>query len=128
MARILIVDDCPLQRAIALKVVESLGHTGILCADGTAGIEACVREHPDLVLMDIVLPNIDGFAATRALCNHPAVRHIPVVIVTARNQPTDCEWGFRQGASAYLTKPVHPAELAGVIVHLLGPAPVNPAR
>ena len=122
MARILIVDDCPLQRAVAQKVVESLGHRAILSVDGAAGIEAALRELPDLVLMDVVLPKIDGYSATRTLANHPAMRHIPVVIVTGRNQPSDCAWGFRQGAIAYVTKPVSAAALAGVIVEVLGGA------
>lgn len=120
MARILIVDDCPLQRAVSLKVVESLGHAGIVCSDGQAGIEAALRERPDLVLMDVVMPGVDGYAATRTLCNHPLLRDMPIVLVTGRSQPTDCEWGLRQGAAGYVTKPVRPEELAGVIVQLLG--------
>ena len=123
MARILIVDDCPLQRAVAQKVVESLGHRAIVSADGASGVEAALREQPDLVLMDVVLPKLDGYAATRALANDPALRHIPVVMVTGRNQPSDCAWGFRQGAVAYVTKPVSAAALAGVIVEVLGGAP-----
>ena len=122
MARILIVDDCPLQRAVAQKVVESLGHRAIVSVDGASGIEAALREQPDLVLMDVVLPKVDGFAATRTLANHPDMRHIPVVLVTGRNQPSDCAWGFRQGAVAYVTKPVSAAALAGVIVQVLAGA------
>jgi len=120
MARILIVDDCPLQRAISLTVVQALGHAGIVCSDGHAGVEAALRERPDLVLMDVVMPGVDGYAATRILCNHPELRDVPVVLVTGRNQASDSAWGLRQGAAAYLVKPVLPEHLAGVIVQLLG--------
>src|SRR5678816_3500990 len=106
MARILIVDDCPLQRAVSLKVVQALGHTGIVCSDGQAGVEAAMRERPDLVLMDVVMPGIDGYAATRTLCNHPGLRDMPIVLVTGKSQPTDCEWGLRPGAAGYATMPV----------------------
>jgi twitching motility two-component system response regulator PilH len=75
------------------------------------GIEVCKRELPDLVLMDVVLPGMNGFQATRALSNDPHTRTIPIVMVTSKGQETDKIWGLRQGAVDYMVKPVSPDQL-----------------
>ena len=112
MARILVVDDSPSQLEGLKRIVEKLGHETLTANDGAAGVEAVKRDRPDLVLMDVVMPNLNGFQATRALAKNPETAHIPVILVTTKNQDTDKVWGLRQGAKAYVTKPVDPAELA----------------
>jgi twitching motility two-component system response regulator PilH len=119
MARILIVDDSPSQLLGISRIVEKLGHEAITAEDGAAGVEAAKREVPDLVLMDVVMPNLNGFQATRAICREPATQHIPVVLVTTKDLDTDRVWGMRQGAKAYITKPFNESELAEVISQLL---------
>jgi len=119
MARILIVDDSPSQLMGIRRIVEKLGHDAITAEDGAAGVEAAKRELPDLVLMDVVMPNLNGFQATRSICRDEATRHIPVVLVTTKDQDTDRVWGMRQGAKAYITKPFNEADLAEVIGQLL---------
>jgi len=115
MARILIVDDSPSQLMGICRIVEKLGHQALTAEDGAAGVEAAKRELPDLILMDVVMPNLNGFQATRAITREPTTQHIPVVLVTTKDQETDRMWGMRQGAKAYITKPFSEDDLASVI-------------
>jgi twitching motility two-component system response regulator PilH len=119
MARILIVDDSPSQLLGIQRIVEKLGHESITAEDGAAGVEVAKRELPDMVLMDVVMPNLNGFQATRTLSRESTTRHIPVVLVTTKDQDTDRMWGLRQGAKAYLTKPFSEDELSEVIERIL---------
>ncbi|HTL14036.1 MAG TPA: twitching motility response regulator PilH [Thermomonas sp.] len=120
MARILIVDDSPSQLMGIRRIVEKLGHEALTAEDGAAGVEAAKREIPDLVLMDVVMPNLNGFQATRSITREPTTKHIPVILVTTKDQDTDRVWGMRQGAKAYITKPFSEAELSELIVQYLG--------
>ncbi|MFC6840117.1 twitching motility response regulator PilH [Xanthomonas theicola] len=115
MARILIVDDSPSQLLGIQRIVEKLGHATITATDGAAGVEAAKAALPDLVLMDVVMPNLNGFQATRTLRREPSTQHIPVILVTTKDQDTDRMWGMRQGARAYITKPFSEDELSEVI-------------
>ncbi|WP_315386696.1 twitching motility response regulator PilH [uncultured Stenotrophomonas sp.] len=115
MARILIVDDSPSQLLGIQRIVEKLGHQILTATDGAAGVETAKAELPDLVLMDVVMPNLNGFQATRTLARDEATRHIPVILVTTKDQDTDRMWGMRQGAKAYITKPFSEDELSEVL-------------
>lgn len=120
MARILIVDDSPSQLMGIQRIVEKLGHQTLTAEDGAAGVEVAKAELPDLILMDVVMPNLNGFQATRTLSRESTTRDIPVVLVTTKDQDTDRMWGMRQGARAYLTKPFSESDLSDVIGRLLG--------
>ena len=128
MARILIVDDSPSQLMGIRRIVEKLGHEALTAEDGAAGVEVAKREVPDLILMDVVMPNLNGFQATRSITREPTTSHIPVILVTTKDQDTDRVWGMRQGAKAYITKPFGETELADMIQEWLGggPAPSEP--
>ena len=126
MARILIVDDSPSQLMGIRRIVEKLGHEALTAEDGAAGVEAAKRELPDLILMDVVMPNLNGFQATRSITREPTTKHIPIVLVTTKDQDTDRVWGMRQGAKAYITKPFSETELADMIQQMLG-EPAAPA-
>ncbi len=115
MARILIVDDSPSQLLGIQRIVEKLGHEILTATDGAAGVEAARAQLPDLVLMDVVMPNLNGFQATRTLARDASTRHIPVILVTTKDQDTDRMWGMRQGAKAYITKPFSEDELSEVL-------------
>lgn len=119
MSKVLIVDDSPSQLVGMKRTVEKLGHQVVTAEDGAAGVEAAKRELPDLILMDVVMPNLNGFQATRSICRNEATRHIPIVLVTTKDQETDRVWGMRQGARAYITKPFNEADLAEIIAGLL---------
>jgi len=123
MARILIVDDSPSQLMGIRRIVEKLGHDALTAEDGAAGVEAAKREIPDLILMDVVMPNLNGFQATRSITREPTTRHIPVILVTTKDQDTDRVWGMRQGAKAYITKPFSESELSELIAQYLGGGP-----
>ena len=121
MARILIVDDSPSQLLGMKRIVEKLGHEAVTAEDGAAGVEAAKANMPDLILMDVVMPNLNGFQATRAISKEATTAQIPVVLVTTKDQETDKVWGMRQGAKAYITKPFTETQLVEVINSLLVP-------
>ncbi|HEX5353105.1 MAG TPA: twitching motility response regulator PilH [Rhodanobacteraceae bacterium] len=120
MARILIVDDSPSQLEGLKRLVEKMGHQTLTAVDGAAGVDVAKRDKPDLVLMDVVMPNLNGFQATRAISRDPDTSHIPVILVTTKDQDTDKVWGMRQGARAFVTKPVSEADLATALNEILG--------
>ena len=121
MARVLIVDDSPSQLMGMKRIIEKLGHEILTAEDGALGVEAAKRELPDLILMDVVMPNLNGFQATRAISKEATTAQIPVVLVTTKDQETDKVWGMRQGAKAYITKPFTEMQLVEVINALLVP-------
>ncbi len=106
MAKILIVDDSQTEIKRLTQFLLRHGHE-VLAADcGETGIEMAQREVPDVILMDVVMPGLNGFQATRKLTRDATTKHIPIIIVTTKDQETDKVWGRRQGATAYLSKPV----------------------
>lgn len=111
MATVLIVDDAETHLYLMSKIVEDEGHTAITASGGEEGIQAAIDHHPDLILMDIVMPDMNGFQATRKISRNPDTADIPVIFVTTKDQETDRIWGMRQGATDYLTKPVDKATL-----------------
>ena len=106
MTRILIVADSPTQIEELAQVLTRHGHEVLTAESGQAGVDTARQELPDAVLMDIVMPGLNGFQATRQLTSDPLTSAIPVVILTSKDQETDRLWGQRQGASGYLTKPI----------------------
>ncbi|MAE35684.1 MAG: two-component system response regulator [Oceanospirillaceae bacterium] len=120
MARILVVDDSPTETEAFRAVLEKNGHEVLNAENGADGVAVARQELPDLVLMDIVMPGLNGFQATRQLTRSPETKNIPVVIVTTKDQETDRVWGKRQGASGYLVKPVSESRLLSEINALIG--------
>jgi twitching motility two-component system response regulator PilH len=106
MARVLIVDDSPTETYKISSILSKHGYDVITAENGEQGVSVARKELPDVVLMDIVMPGLNGFQATRQLSREPTTSHIPVIIVTTKDQDTDRVWGQRQGAKGYLTKPV----------------------
>ncbi|MGY4491158.1 twitching motility response regulator PilH [Pseudomonas putida] len=106
MARILIVDDSPTEMYKLAGMLEKHGHEVLKAENGADGVALARQEKPDAVLMDIVMPGLNGFQATRQLHKDAETAHIKVIIITTKDQETDKVWGTRQGAKDYLTKPV----------------------
>ena len=106
MAQILIVDDSPTEIHVLKSMLEKHGFEVETAENGTEGIERAKELKPDLILMDVVMPGLNGFQATRQLTRDAETAAIPVLIVTTKDQETDRVWGMRQGAKDYLTKPV----------------------
>ena len=121
MSHILIVDDSPSQVLGLQRILEKMGHQVSAAEDGAAGVQAAKDLLPDLILMDVVMPNLNGFQATRAISREPSTAHIPVILVTTKDQETDKVWGMRQGAKAYVTKPFGESELQASINAFLTP-------
>lgn len=118
MAKVLIVDDSPTETYKLTGILERNGHSVIVAENGEAGLSKAKLELPDVVLMDIVMPGLNGFQATRQLSKAKETAAIPVIIVSTKDQETDRVWGLRQGARAYLTKPVQEKELIGLIAEV----------
>jgi len=119
MAKVLIVDDSPTQLQGLRLIVERMGHQVVTADDGAHGVAVAKKEIPDLVLMDVVMPNLNGFQATRQISKDPKTSHIPVILVTTKDQETDKVWGMRQGAKAYITKPIVESQLVETIQEIL---------
>ena len=106
MALILIVDDSPTEVHVIRKALEKHGYQTAAAADGAEGIRLAKEMKPDLIFMDVVMPGVNGFQATRTLASDPETKRIPVIMVTSKSQASDRVWGMRQGAVDYLVKPV----------------------
>ena len=119
MANIFIVDDSPTEVHVLKAILEKNGHAVESADNAEAGIEQITAKKPNLVLMDVVMPGMNGFQATRALTKAPETENIPIIIVTTKDQETDKMWGLRQGAKDYITKPVDEALLIEKVNSLL---------
>jgi len=119
MTKVLIVDDSPTEVHILKGYLEKNNYEVIVATDGKSGIETATNEQPDIILMDVVMPGVNGFQATRKLSRNDATSNIPVIMVTTKSQETDRIWGMRQGASDYLVKPVKESELTEKIAEIL---------
>ena len=119
MARVLVVDDSPTEIFQFKEMLEKLGHEVLTAENGRDGVDLARTEQPDVVLMDIVMPDMNGFQATRQITRAEETAHIPVIIVSSKDQETDKVWGERQGAKGYLTKPVDAGELSTVVLSFL---------
>lgn len=120
LGTILVVDDSPTERHIFSEALSRAGFKVATASNGEEGVEAAHRLHPDLILMDVVMPVLNGFQATRQLQRDPDTADIPVIMVTTKGQETDRTWGLRQGALDYLVKPVDADELVARIRVALG--------
>jgi CheY-like chemotaxis protein len=103
--KILIVDDTLVDHSNLERIVTEAGHRPLLAENGAVALERASREQPDLILMDVNMPEVDGFAATRMLKANETTKHIPVIFVSAKNQKADIAWGQMLGAKGYITKP-----------------------
>lgn len=115
MAKILVIDDSPVEMTRFREILSKYGFDMIEAYNGQDGYIKAVQELPDVILMDIVMPEMNGFQATRKITRDKATAHIPVIIASTKDQETDRVWGKRQGAKEYLTKPVSEDELMQVI-------------
>lgn len=115
MAKILIVDDSVAQLSSLKSIVEEEGHEVLTAEDSEHCLDAARSQHPDLILLDILMPGVNGFQVSRKLHNTADTREIPIIFVSIKNQESDIAWGLRQGATAYVTKPVDKNELLSAI-------------
>ena len=119
VARILVADDDVDIRELVEFKLSTLGHDVVAVSDGAAAVEACQAQRPDLAVLDVMMPGVSGLDAIRAIRADPALKDLPVILLTARAQESDVETGFDSGADDYITKPFSPRELASRVQALL---------
>jgi len=115
MSVVLIIDDSPTELHMFQKMLEKNGFDTLVADSGEEGIKQARAQRPDLILMDVVMPGMNGFQATRKLTQDPMTSSIPVVMITTKDQETDKIWGMRQGAVEYVVKPVAEKQLIAMI-------------
>ena len=106
--KVLVVDDSPTDRYYMADLLDRQGYSVITAGSGEEAVSKVHSEHPQLVVMDVVMPGPSGFQITRRLRRDPQTEAIPVIIVSSKDSETDRIWGMRQGATDYLIKPVNP--------------------
>lgn len=116
--KILIVDDSPTERHFLGELLTKNGFQVLSLESGEEAVARVEEIMPDLILMDVVMPGMNGFQATRTINRNEATRHIPIIMCTSKNQETDMVWAKRQGAVEYVVKPVDPQELLAKIAAL----------
>lgn len=116
----MVVDDSRTETRVYSSVLEKAGYRVESAENGEEGISVARRLHPDIIIMDVVMPVLNGFQATRQLQRDPQTADIPVIMVTSKDQETDRTWGLRQGALDYLVKPVEGRDLVAKIKRVLG--------
>ena len=119
MANILIIDDSPTDVRVFTTLLERAGYQVYSIGNAEEGIERVRELKPDLVIMDVIMPGMNGFQATRTLTRDPMTSSIPIVMITTKSMETDRVWGLRQGARAFITKPVNEKDLLACINDLL---------
>jgi twitching motility two-component system response regulator PilH len=114
-ATVLVVDDSPTDLKLMLAALQTKGYRTVTAIDGEEALDKAGREHPRLILLDVVLPKKNGFQVCRQLKTSPETKDIKVVLVTSKTQDSDRFWGLKQGADAYLTKPFDDQELLAMV-------------
>ncbi|HGG58727.1 MAG TPA: response regulator [Gammaproteobacteria bacterium] len=115
MAHILVVDDSATDQFVVKRLLEEIGHHVTVANDGREAVDLAHRIAPDLVFMDVVMPGLNGFQATRELHSAEDTRDIPVIMVTTKDGRADIKWAKRQGASGYIVKPASRSQLVSCI-------------
>ena len=120
MTTVMVVDDSPTIRAMIVDLLKSNGLNTLEAGDGSTAQKVLADNAvPDLIITDIVMPNMNGYEFCRWVKNNPPTSHVPVIMCTTKGEDFDKHWGMRQGSDAYITKPFNPSEMMSVIASLL---------
>ncbi len=119
MSKILVVEDSLAQRQMIYELLTKSGLTVSVANDGVEALEKFDQQKPDLVVLDIVMPRMNGYEVCRRIKTDPKTQNIPVVMCSSKGEEFDRYWGMKQGADAYIAKPFEPVELIGTIKQLL---------
>jgi twitching motility two-component system response regulator PilH len=121
MLKVLIIDDSNVERHLLKKMLNELNFASIIEAtNGEEGVKIAEENKPDLILMDVIMPGINGFQATKKIISNQALKNVPIIICSSKDQEIDKMWGVKQGARAYIIKPVNKNILFEEINKLLG--------
>ncbi|NES07013.1 MAG: response regulator [Okeania sp. SIO2F4] len=113
--KLLIVDDCEIVRTLCSYILAKMGLNITLASNGLEGLEKVKLEHPDLVILDIIMPEMNGYQVCRQIKSQPQTMNIPVVFCSGKNAEVDVYWAMKQGADGYLSKPVNKDELMALM-------------
>lgn len=116
--KVLIVDDSPTERYYLTDILVKAGFTVSTAENGEEALTKIKADKPELILMDVVMPGANGFQVTRTIVKDPEFGNVPVIICSSKNQETDRVWGMRQGARAYMVKPVDAEQLLAKIAEI----------
>lgn len=119
MSTVLVVEDSPAQREMITNLLRGSGLQVTEAGDGEEALKQVKNSPPDLVVLDIVMPILNGYEVCRRLKSDPQTQNLPVVMCSTKNEEFDRYWGMRQGADAYVSKPFQPSELVGTVKRLL---------
>lgn len=119
MSTILVVEDSLPQREMIIGLLRGSGMSVTVAVDGVEALEQIQGSLPDLVLLDIVMPRMNGYELCRRLKSDPSTQNVPVVLCSSKGEEFDRYWGMKQGADAYIAKPFQPTELIGTVKQLL---------
>ncbi len=108
MAKILIAEDSPTAVELIKRTLNPLGHQIVIANDGENAERLILDEKPDLIILDIIMPRMNGFQLCRSLRSNPGFKDLPIIMITSMDRESDRYWGLKQGASEYLVKPVDP--------------------
>ncbi|MEL6604608.1 MAG: response regulator [Cyanobacteria bacterium J06614_10] len=119
MSKVLVVEDSVSQREMMKDLLEGSGLDVTVARDGIEALQLLQGPPPDLVLLDIVMPKMNGYEVCRRIKTNSATQNLPVVLCSAKGEEFDRYWGMKQGADAYIAKPFQPTELVGTVKQLL---------
>ncbi len=119
MSTVMVVDDSVTLREMIADLLKGRGLNVTVASDGVEALEQIKANRPDLVVLDIVMPRMNGYEVCRRLKSDPKTQNLPVVMCSSKSEEFDRYWGMKQGADAYIAKPFHPQELVGTIKQLL---------
>jgi twitching motility two-component system response regulator PilH len=119
MSTVLVVEDSVTQREMIRDLLKGSGLSVSIATDGVEALEQIEGQHPDLVVLDIVMPRMNGYEVCRRIKADPKTQHVPVVMCSSKGEEFDRYWGMKQGADAYIAKPFQPTELVGTVKQLL---------
>ena len=117
--KILIVEDNPANMRLVEMIFKDKGYSLLKAIDGEEALDMTVKEQPDLIIMDVQLPKIDGLEATRRIRQMPVISHIPIIALTAYAMKGDKEKAIQAGCNVYLSKPMDIRELPGLVVNMM---------
>lgn len=117
--KILVVDDSWTELTMMVAPLRDSGFEVVTAVDGEEAIEKVFKEHPQCIVLDVVLPKQNGFQVCRRLKNLEVSKHIPIILLTSKSTPVDRAWGLRQGADLYMTKPFNSDELVASVRRLV---------
>ncbi len=119
MSTVLVVEDSIAQREMISDLLKNSGLTVTVASDGVEALEEIQKSCPDLVVLDIVMPRMNGYEVCRRLKADAKTQTVPVVMCSSKGEEFDRYWGMKQGADAYIAKPFQPTELIGTVKQLL---------